>query len=381
MYTSKIFASRGRVNSQKLAADFLTDKPEDAKAWVESRVGVLLGDKTAQVFADLYSEAGWLGFATGVAHLHDVAVKGAISNVVDWGTWTPGNPEAAAKLLNTKRTPGLRGLVEKRFVTIKGMNDTQYKRLGNILKAGLTRGDNTSTIASNISAYMNRDRSWAETVARTETRSAVTEASLDSYRDAQIEMVEWLTADGGCETCGEYEDMGPVPLDEGFGDVDGPPAHPNCLCVILPVISDTLSNDVTDSVDMIEMGVEADLTKASRDAVGRALAALKLIPKVDKKHIRAPWLVTERPALDPEMWAGSNIRAVHIQDLYASQHLLRKKTVKKYIKTVGNVDPDERSLGNVYDTNNRLVIVDGHHRLAALWLLGADFANVWFLEE
>ena len=228
---------------------------------------------------------------------------------------------------------------------------------------------------------MNRDKSWAETVARTETRSAVTEASLDSYRDAQIEMVEWLTADGGCETCGEYEDMGPVPLDEGFGDVDGPPAHPNCLCVILPVISDTSSNDVTDSVDMIEMGVEADLTKASRDAVGRALAALKLIPKVDKKHIRAPWLVTERPALDPEMWAGSNIRAVHIQDLYASQHLLRKKTVKKYIKTVGNVDPDERSLGNVYDTNNRLVIVDGHHRLAALWLLGADFANVWFLEE
>ena len=139
--------------------------------------------------------------------------------------------------------------------------------------------------------------------------------------------------------------------------------------------------DFIDQASTDTKNVSADLTKASRDAVGRALAALKLIPKVDKKHIRAPWLVTERPALDPEMWAGSNIRAVHIQDLYASQYLLRKKTVKKYIKTVGNVDPDERSLGNVYDTNNRLVIVDGHHRLAALWLLGADFANVWFLEE
>ena len=381
MYTSKIFASRGRVNSQKLAADFLTDKPEDAKAWVESRVGVLLGDKTAQVFADLYAEAGWLGFATGIAHLNDVAVKGAISNVVDWGTWKPGNPDAAAKLLNRKRTPGLRSLVEKRFVTIKGMNDTQYKRLGNILQAGLTRGDSTSTLASNISTYMNRDRSWAETVARTETRSAVTSASLDSYRDSQIELVEWLTADGGCEICGEYEAMGPVPIDEGFGDVDGPPAHPNCLCVILPVISDTSSNDVTDSVDMIEMGVVADLVKAGRNAIDQALEQLDKVPMVDDKHINVPWPIGKRPKLDPQEWSESVIEAMPIHDLTATQKLLTKSRVAFYIKNPGAIEQGRRAFANVYDTGKDFVIVDGHHRLAALWLLGADMANVWFLEE
>ena len=139
--------------------------------------------------------------------------------------------------------------------------------------------------------------------------------------------------------------------------------------------------DFIDQASTDTKNVSADLTKAGRDAVDRALAALKLIPMVDDRHIRSPWPVMERMNLDPNVWEESTIQAVNIAGLHASQHLLRKKTVKKYIKRTGNVNHKERSLGNVYDTNNRLVIVDGHHRLAALWLLGADIANVWFLEE
>ena len=56
-----------------------------------------------------------------------------------------------------------------------------------------------------------------------------------------------------------------------------------------------------------------------------------------------------------------------------------------YIKNPGAIEEGRRAYANVYGKlvgdERDLVIVDGHHRLAALWLLGADMANVWYLEE
>jgi hypothetical protein len=49
--------------------------------------------------------------------------------------------------------------------------------------------------------------------------------------------VQWLTAwDEACDTCQGFADLGPVPITGGFDGLDGPPGHPNCLCVILPVV-------------------------------------------------------------------------------------------------------------------------------------------------
>ena len=174
--------------------------------------------------------------------------------------------------------PGLKNLLDNRFITIKGIEQTRYQELAGILSRGVEQGHSMQTTATAVSRYVNSlpsdpnnptpeelvrlgtSNPWQEMVARTETRSAVTQASLDSYRDAGLTQVEWLTADGGCEECGGYEDMGPVDIDEGFGDVDGPPAHPNCLCVILPVISDTSSVTAEDEVPV-------DITDAEGESV------------------------------------------------------------------------------------------------------------------
>jgi hypothetical protein len=128
-------------------------------------------------------------------------------------------------------------------------------------------------------------------------------------------------------------------------------------------------------------GTEVDLTKAARNAIHRALMKLNRIPMVDDDHIGVPWPITERPKLDPEVWAESAIQSVVIADLYASQELLTKERVVFFIQNPGAIELGRRAFANVYDLGERLVIVDGHHRLAALWLLGADEANVWFLEE
>ena len=123
------------------------------------------------------------------------------------------------------------------------------------------------------------------------------------------------------------------------------------------------------------------IVKAARERVAEAIAELDKIPMLDDEHIAVPWPFMKRPKLDPEVWAASDIKDVTISDFYASQHKLRKNAVEQYIRTQGAPEAGHRALANVYAIDGHNVIVDGHHRLAALWLLGADVANVWFLEE
>ena len=157
---------------------------------------------------------------------------------VDWEGWTPGNPEAAAKLIGTIDAPGLKNLLDGANVTINGIQQTRYDELAGILARSVGSGLGVDETAKMIDEYFSKGMDWAEVVARTETARAVTAGTLDSYAEGGVEQVEWLTADGGCEICGEYEDMGPVGIDEGFDDVEGPPAHPNCLCTLLPSLPD-----------------------------------------------------------------------------------------------------------------------------------------------
>ena len=338
---------------------------------MSQRLAGLLGERAISVLRDLYTEAGWAGIAAGRSQLRTAAARKMVTkSEVDWEGWTPGNPEAAAKLIGTSKAPGLKNLLDGANVTIKSIRETRYTDLAGVLARSAADGLGVDETAKAIDAMFGVGGDWAEMVARTETARAVTAGTLDSYRDAGLSKVEWLTADGGCEICGDFEAMGAVPMDDGFGDVEGPPAHPNCLCTLLPVVSDD-----------VELGVVADLMKAGRNAIDVALAKLDDIPMVDDKHISVPWPITERPKLDPEVWEESEIKSVTIADLYASQELLTKERVIFFIENPGAIELGRRAFANVYDLGERLVIVDGHHRLAAMWLLGADAANVWFLEE
>lgn len=234
--------SLGRVNSRDLTRDFFNQKPADAKAWVQARNIPLFGEKAIETLRQLYDEAGWLGWCVSRALVSEArkrqkADAPELSADVDWEGWEPGDARAAGYLIRSRSTPGLKSLIDRRDVTIKGIEQTRYDQLGAILGLGVAQGDSMDTVASNISAYLRTDMAWAETVARTETRAAVTAASVDFYRTAEVTQVEWLTAwDEACEICQGFEDLGPVELLFGFDGLDGPPGHPNCLCVVMPVL-------------------------------------------------------------------------------------------------------------------------------------------------
>jgi len=126
---------------------------------------------------------------------------------------------------------------------------------------------------------------------------------------------------------------------------------------------------------------KAILVKAGRDQVDRALQYLDELPDVEPGLLGSPWPVSSRPKLEDEAWRESVIVAVEISELTATQQYLKRARVEYYVMNPGAIEPGKRALANVYDDGSELLIVDGHHRLAAWWILGVNLANVWMLHE
>jgi hypothetical protein len=146
------------------------------------------------------------------------------------------------------------------------------------------------------------------------------------------------------------------------------------------MIDDVIMEEVDELAQPVELSVTAGIVKAGRNAVVLALTALDAMPATNGK-IPTPWNIGERPTLDPEAWEASKIETVPIAELTATQKTLNVETVRAYVKNPGSIEENRRAFANVYANSHGLMIVDGHHRLAAFWLLGADSANVWLLGE
>lgn len=189
---------------------------------------------------------------------------------VNWDNWKPGN-QAAADLL--KPTSGLRDLLASQDITITGLQDTTIDRIGRVLADGLDEGANTEDIADGIDEVIG-DPSRAEMIAQTEMSRAMSVATNDNYADLGVEQVEWLALEE-CELCAQNVDASPINQGDEFpsGDTE-PPAHPNCRCVLAPVVLgfNEVSGDGLDAlvagdsgdevpVDSLEMSASAMVAK------------------------------------------------------------------------------------------------------------------------
>jgi hypothetical protein len=83
----------------------------------------------------------------------------------------------------------------------------------------------------------------AKMIARTETAIASTQGTMAGWRrSGMVEAKRWITSmdheEGSPCECDENEEAGAIALDEDFpsGD-DGSPAHPNCNCVVVAILS------------------------------------------------------------------------------------------------------------------------------------------------
>lgn len=126
----------------------------------------------------------------------------------------------------------------------QSMLDTDRDTLIKILTDSLQDGKSVPEIRGAIQAEFDTiSKNQAQRITRTEILRASNQGALDAYKQSGIvEGKQWLTA-GAVDECEAYD--GQVESLEGsfygskseFADGD-PPLHPNCRCVLLPVIID-----------------------------------------------------------------------------------------------------------------------------------------------
>jgi len=122
---------------------------------------------------------------------------------------------------------------EKHCATlVTKMDEETKKRLAKTISDGITNKRGIPGLARDIRGeFVDMRRYRAVMIARTETASALSSASIDTMKDMGISGKQWIwpgTSD--CDICSENEAAGVIPVDDTFPSGDmAPPAHPNCL--------------------------------------------------------------------------------------------------------------------------------------------------------
>lgn len=203
--------------------------PQTARDWALAHT--ITNNKPMQyALSRIYADGYTLGDKVAKARLKGLK-KDASVVTVDWSTWVPGLPSAAALV---RPRGGLESLLATRKITVSDeVIRTKLNRIGTALSTGLEAGLSAKKTAQMIDKIIN-DPQHALTIALTEMNRAMSIASRDAYEKAQVEQVEWLVAEG-CEDCQDNADASPIGIGDTFptGDAE-PPAHPNCMCALAP---------------------------------------------------------------------------------------------------------------------------------------------------
>lgn len=132
----------------------------------------------------------------------------------------------------------------------KSMVDTDQEYLGNIITSGIENGDSVQQISKQIKDDFGSDgysSMQATRITRTEVLRSANQSSVDAFKQSGVvEGKQWVTA-GADDECADYE--GEIEtLDGNFYDSDSefadgdPPLHPNCRCIVVPVLENDNSS-------------------------------------------------------------------------------------------------------------------------------------------
>ena len=105
----------------------------------------------------------------------------------------------------------------------------------------LEEGLSNQQLADVLEASYAFSAARAETIARTETAIADVQGNLAAWKASGVVYGKrWVLGSNHVEMdeCDDAADLGVVPLDDDFGGLGDPPAHPRCVCDVLPVVDD-----------------------------------------------------------------------------------------------------------------------------------------------
>lgn len=125
---------------------------------------------------------------------------------------------------------------------VKGLTATTETALRATIAKAMTEGSSAAELARSIQAMGEFGKARAMTIARTELATAHVQGNVQGWRETgMVSGKEWIMGDLHDieDVCDRNAAMGEVDLDAEFEDgVMFPPAHPNCICDVLPVLSE-----------------------------------------------------------------------------------------------------------------------------------------------
>ena len=147
------------------------------------------------------------------------------------------------------------------------------------------------------------------------------------------------------------------------------------------------TDDIVNQADFEKAGVP------SKSEVKDALSRLAILPNEAAEHptsdnpeqlaqsVESPWPVVDTAEgnyiVNPDVWEKAKLTLVNIKELYGTNYGMNRKNVADHIESMGQALTPYRGYPLVYNDGEKNIIIDGHHRLFAMWLLGMDTAPVW----
>lgn len=180
----------------------------------------------------LYAEAYALGdVAAGEWIARAEQMQKAPEVFIDWSKWKPGDLVASLFL---RKPRAFRQLLERMDIVIRELSRTTLDDIGTALADSIELGLDAVSASKLIARHV-ASPSRALTIAITEQNRAMTAATIERYKEAEIGQVEWEVSDP-CDKCAQNANV-VVSIGQSFPSGNSqPPAHPHCRCVLLPII-------------------------------------------------------------------------------------------------------------------------------------------------
>jgi SPP1 gp7 family putative phage head morphogenesis protein len=211
-----------------------TDNPTQdrvrARSWI--MLNVYLNDEPLRMAVTrAWQEAFILGEVAADEWLRKTREANKADDIeVNWDTWKPGDVDTALNIKNFQKYLA-KVNADSYFKTF---NKETVINLGTALSDSIELGLDAESAAVMISKHV-ASPSRALTIAITEQNRAMSFSTIERYKDAGLQKMEWAVSDP-CDICAKNDGQ-VIVIGQTFASGDAqPPAHPHCRCVLLPVI-------------------------------------------------------------------------------------------------------------------------------------------------
>jgi hypothetical protein len=210
------------------------------------------------------------GYVTGEAFADEQLriareLKKADDIYVDWANWKPGD-RAAALLLRPPNA--FQQLLQSQGITLKEMSQTTVRDIGNAIADAVDLGMSAERSAKNIMRQV-ASPARALSIAITEQNRAISYATINRYKEAGLEKMEWEVSNP-CDKCAPNANQ-VVQIGGTFNSGNTqPPAHPHCRCVLIPVLP-TFEDEQMTGATLVTPPTPTPAFPTSKDIIDAAL--------------------------------------------------------------------------------------------------------------